>query len=256
MKNKKNKNKPVPVEEDRAEDYYVASPSYDSSWMPALGAGAWAGAAKGFDNAHQPSALIGNGRFCWNCYARASIGTTAYANCFTGQQAGYLEMCTGEEYFCMWNERRQNGMITAVGGGCKAAHSCMDQMTENFTWQFQLGSTPIITGDNCRAGLNWNWNGDSSICSWCCDGMVSNRFAPTNLDLCNHEDYNSGAFDEISTFEPPAAWYKRNGDTEQYPWFANQGSYAARGLYSGLYADGQYHRLFMIALQTAIGDGI
>ena len=57
--------------------------------------------------------LIGNGRFCWNCFARLHYDpdtyqtSAAYDNCFEGgKHAGFMEMCVGEEYFCSWEERR------------------------------------------------------------------------------------------------------------------------------------------------------
>ena len=61
-------------------------------------------------------------------------------------------MCTGEEYFCMWNERRHGGRVTEVGGGCKSDHSCLNQMTANFIWEVDVQNNPVITGDQCRAG--------------------------------------------------------------------------------------------------------
>merc|ERR1711935_786453 len=113
------------------------------------------------------------------------------------------------EYFCMWNERRHEGHVTEVGGGCKSDHSCLDQMTENFKWE-----------------------------------TINNRFAPTEADLCNFKDKT--AVGSAS----PAGTYFGSGSTETFPWFD------ATNQYAGLYSDGQYHRLFMIAIQTALGSGI
>jgi len=189
------------------------------------------------------SPLIGNGRFCWNCYARADENGSAYQNCFDGEQKGFLEMCTGEEYFCMWNERRQSGRVTEVGGGCKSDHSCLDQMTENFKWKTVTnGNKKEITGDQCRAGLNKNAGiaYENSVCTWCCDAMVTNRFAPTESDLCNFKTHA----------DSPAKKYFDTGSTEAFEWFN------ATNQFAGLYTDGQYHRMFMIAIQVALGQGI
>jgi len=222
--------------------YQPAQPAYQppaASWAPAS---SWGEPAKGIGWNSDRSPLIGNGRFCWNCYARADSNGSAYANCFSGSQAGFVEMCTGEEYFCMWNERRHEGRVTEVGGGCKSSHSCLDQMTENFKWENDGPGTKKITGDQCRAGANSNTGVafEDSVCTWCCDAMVSNRFAPTENDLCN------GKFGTNS----PAFAFVNLGSTDSFSWFTETNQFAS------LYTDGQYHRMFMIAIQTALGSGI
>jgi len=194
------------------------------------------------------SPLIGNGRFCWNCYAIADAYGDAYYNCFNDGK-GFLEMCSGEEYFCMWNERRHEGRVTEVGGGCKSAHSCKDQMTENFTWDVSETHNPKITGDQCRSGSNHTVEGQKfqdSMCSWCCDGMVSNRFSTADSDLCNHKDFEANAKQTTN----PAKFWAANGNTDNFPWYTRD------NLYAGTYTDGEYHRLFMIAIQAALGEGI
>jgi hypothetical protein len=50
--------------------------------------------------------LVGNGRFCWNCFSRTGYGQSAYENCFDDVYGGYMETCVGEEYYCEWEERR------------------------------------------------------------------------------------------------------------------------------------------------------
>jgi len=246
-KNKKNKNK--------GQQYYpVTQQAYQpqaSSYQPAAPAASWApsnswgnqNVAKGFEWSNDKSPLIGNGRFCWNCYARTDDTGSAYYNCFNGVQRGFLEMCTGEEYFCMWNERRHEGRVTEVGGGCKADHACLVQMMNNFMWESEDNSLgKKITGNLCRAGQNKNVGiaFEDSVCTWCCDGMVNNRFAPTEADLCNFK----------TTTTSPAGEWLANGSTDNFMWFS------ATNRFAGLYQDGQYHRVFMIAIQTAIGDGI
>ena len=158
-------------------------------------------------------------------------------------------MCSGEEYFCMWNERRHEGRVTEVGGGCKSAHSCKDQMTENFTWDVSETNNPKITGDQCRSGSNHTVLGQKfqdSMCSWCCDGMVSNRFSTADSDLCNHKDFAGNKKQPTN----PAKFWQANGNTDQFPWYTRD------NLYAGTYTDGEYHRLFMIAIQAALGEGI
>ena len=150
-------------------------------------------------------------------------------------------MCTGEEYFCMWNERRHQGQVTEVGGGCKSDHSCLNQMIGNFKWE-TISGTKQITGDQCRAGYNKNTGVgfEDSVCTWCCDAMVSNRFNPSESDLCNFKDKTSS----------PAGTFYNSGSTESFKWFDETNQFAS------LYSDGQYHRVFMIAIQTALGSGL
>jgi len=248
-KKKKNKNKNnnyYPVVQQSAyqppkTNTYAAAPA--ASWAPSNSWGASNNVAKGFEWSNDKSPLIGNGRFCWNCYARTDSTGSAYYNCFNGVQRGFLEMCTGEEYFCMWNERRHEGRVTEVGGGCKADHACLVQMMNNFMWESEDNSLgKRITGNLCRAGQNKNVGiaFEDSVCTWCCDGMVTNRFAPTEADLCNFK----------TTTSSPAYEWAQNGSTDNFMWFSENNKFA------GLYQDGQYHRIFMIAIQTAIGDGI
>lgn len=241
-KNKQNNNNYTPPQTN----YAPAAPTYAnangnaaSAWAPSNSWGSQA--AKGTVWSASNSPLVGNGRFCWNCYARADSTGSAYYNCFNGAQQGFIEMCTGEEYFCMWNERRHQGQVTEVGGGCKSDHSCLNQMTANFIWEFDA-TAARITGDQCRAGANAN-NGvayEDSVCTWCCDAMVNNRFNPVEADLCNFKDKASS----------PAGDFFANGSTDTFEWFSDTEQFA------NLYSDGQYHRLFMIAIQTAIGSGI
>ena len=70
--------------------------------------------------------------------------------------------------------------------------------------------------------------------------MVSNRFNPTEADLCNFKDKTSS----------PAWEFHTNGSTDNFEWFSETEQFAT------LYSDGQYHRLFMIAIQTALGSGL
>ena len=70
--------------------------------------------------------------------------------------------------------------------------------------------------------------------------MVSNRFNPTVADLCNFKTSGSS----------PAGWNLSNGSTDTFEWFSETEQFA------NLYSDGQYHRLFMIAIQTALGSGL
>ena len=70
--------------------------------------------------------------------------------------------------------------------------------------------------------------------------MVTNRFAPTENDLCN------GKFGSSS----PAFAFVNLGSTDSFAWFSETNQFAS------LYTDGQYHRMFMIAIQTALGNGI
>jgi len=244
-KQKKNKNQnnyspPVQNYQPQQQQKPVYTPPSSNQWAPS---NSWG--AKGTTWNASRSPLIGNGRFCWNCYARTDQNGSAYQNCFDGVQKGFLEMCTGEEYFCMWNERRHEGRVTEVGGGCKSDHSCLDQMTENFKWE-TINGIKTITGDQCRAGTAKNQGVafEDSVCTWCCDALVGNRFAPTESDLCNFKDKNT-----IGSASP-AGMYFGSGSTESFPWFD------ATNQYAGLYSDGQYHRLFMIAIQTALGSGI
>jgi len=235
-KKKKKKNKQQSNYSPPQQNYNSASNS-NSQWAPS---NSWGQASKGTVWNSANSQLIGNGRFCWNCYARADASGSAYYNCFNGAQIGFIEMCTGEEYFCMWNERRHQGRVTEVGGGCKSDHSCLNQMMANFIWSFDQ-TQAVITGDQCRAGTASNAGAyEDSVCTWCCDAMVSNRFNPTEADLCNFKDKTAS----------PAGDFFTNGSTDSFEWFSDTEQFA------NLYSDGQYHRIFMIAIQTAVGQGI
>jgi hypothetical protein len=158
--------------------------------------GAHFGFGKGFQFDQD---LLGNGRFCWNCYARIHHDhdthqtTTAYDNCFGGLMDGHIEMCVGEEYYCSWEERRYKGVITAVSGGCKSAQSCLRQMTENFRWGVYTPGHPMLRSNLCKAG-NLGNETENSVCAWCCDAYTSNmnRFHPEVSQLCNHMEYTNG----------------------------------------------------------------
>jgi len=202
--------------------------------------------------------LIGNGRFCWNCFARLHYDpdtyqtSAAYDNCFEGgKHAGFMEMCVGEEYFCSWEERRYKGVIVAVKGGCKAAQACLVSMTHNYKYYVYNPTNPTLTGDQCRAG-NLGDNTQNSVCHWCCDAMPSNldRFKPTNSMLCNHKD-----FDLNGSPISPAHYYDSNANTDGFVWATDT---STEELFAGLYAAGKYHGLFRIHDQKpfrAVGDG-
>jgi len=204
--------------------------------------------------------LIGNGRFCWNCYARlhydhhTGTTTTAYDNCFGGIHDGFMEMCVGEEYYCSWEERRYKGVIVAVSGGCKSAHSCLRQMTENFRWTVYTAGSPQLTGNLCKSG-NFGDETLNSVCAWCCDGMPSNldRYHPANEMLCNHKDFTHGP--AVS----PAHEYFSHGDTDGFVWNKAHGDLSLNehnDLFNGLYQNGQYHGLFRIHDHYPLGGGI
>merc|ERR1719361_1894393 len=201
---------------------------------------------------------IGNGRFCWNCYARLNVNTdtgvttTAYDNCFGGLHDGFMEMCIGEEYYCSWEERRYQGVIVAVSGGCKSAQSCLRQMTENFRWGVYNPGAPMLRGNLCRSG-NFGDETQNSVCAWCCDGYPSNlnRFNPETTQLCNHKDFANGG--------SPAHDYFSNGNTNNFVWNKGHGNDPAadpNDLFNGLYKDGQFHGLFRIHDQYPLGGGI
>lgn len=216
--------------------------------------GAHFGFGKGFQFDQD---LIGNGRFCWNCYARlhhdsdTGTTTTAYDNCFGGIHDGFMEMCVGEEYYCSWEERRYKGVIVAVSGGCKSAHSCLRQMTENFRWKVYSSGSPTLTGNLCKSG-NFGDETQNSVCAWCCDGLPSNmnRFAPATAMLCNHKDF------VVGPLVSPAHEYFDSGDTDVFVWNKGHGADIANDpnrLFNGLYEAGQYHGLFRIHDQYPLG---
>lgn len=224
--------------------------SSQAAWSDAVSSqGAHFGFGKGFQYDQD---LIGNGRFCWNCFARlnydatSGVTTTAYDNCFGGLHDGFMEMCVGEEYYCNWEERRYKGTIVAVQGGCKSAHSCLRQMTENFRWKVYSSGAPTMAANLCKAG-NFGDETQNSVCAWCCDAMPGNldRFNPVSSMLCNHKDFN---FSGGTT--SPAYEYYTNGDTNNFNWNT------PGDIFNGLYQDGTYHGLFRIHDHLPLGSGI
>ena len=178
--------------------------------------------------------------------------TTAYDNCFGGLHDGFIEMCIGEEYYCSWEERRYKGVIVAVSGGCKSAHSCLRQMTENFRWGVYTPGTPVLRANLCRSG-NFGDETENSVCAWCCDGYPSNlnRFNPGTDHLCNHKDFTHGGVVN------PAHTYFNNGDTDNFVWNKGHGVDIVNDpndLFNGLYQDGGYHGLFRIHDQGRLGQ--
>jgi len=230
--------------------------SSQAAWSDSVNTqGAHFGFGKGFQFDQD---LIGNGRFCWNCYARlhhdsdTGTTTTAYDNCFGGIHDGFMEMCVGEEYFCQWEERRYKGVIIAVSGGCKSAHSCLRQMTENFRWRVFNSGAPTLSGNLCRSG-NFGDETENSVCAWCCDGHPTNlnRFAPDSTMLCNHKDFTHGP-----ALSPAHEYFANSDFTDNFVW--NQGHGAnpvddPNDLFNGLYKDGQFHGLFRIHDQYPLG---
>jgi hypothetical protein len=216
----------------------------------------------GYDSkgSHYDMQLMGNGRFCWNCYARLHydpetyVTSTAYDNCFAGGvHEGFMEMCVGEEYYCMWEERRYKGLIVSVSGGCKSAHSCLRQMTENFRWEVYDPAYPEAVGQTCKSG-NFGDETLNSVCWWCCDAMPSNldRYNPDNTMLCNHKDFNHGSNPS------PAYTYFTDGDTNAFVWNYPHGDLSngeVNDLFNGLYKDGHFHGLFRIHDQYPLGVG-
>lgn len=257
--NKKKKNKKHPNNEHHhhSQSYHGShkqsshgAHSSQAAWSDAVNTqGAHFGFGKGFQYDQD---LIGNGRFCWNCFARINynaetgVTTTAYDNCFGGLNDGFIEMCVGEEYYCNWEERRHKGVIIAVQGGCKSAHSCLRQMTENYRWKVYTSGAPRMAANLCTSG-NFGDETQNSVCAWCCDGMPGNldRFNPATTALCNHKDFNlSGAA------TAPAYEYYKEGDTNNFDWNA------VGDTFNGLYTDGSYHGLFRIHDQLPLGSGV
>ena len=197
--------------------------------------------------------LVGNGRFCLNCYSRTDH-QSAYENCFGGVNSGYMEMCVGEEYYCAWEERRgEHGHLEAVAGGCKSAHSCLRQMTENFRWTVKDPKDPKLSANLCTSG-NFGDQTKPSVCAWCCDGMPNNldRFAPEVTHLCNHKAFVNGPA------ESPAYHHDFNGNTDNFVWNTvtvdgTSGYITGINLFNYLYQDGQFHGLFRIHDNYALG---
>lgn len=264
--NKKKKNKKKQHHhhnKDTDHSHHVASDfgahGSQAAWSNSVNSqGAHFGYGKGFQFDQD---LIGNGRFCWNCYARLHYNadtmttTAAYDNCFNGGlHEGFMEMCIGEEYYCSWEERRYKGVIVAVSGGCKSAQSCLRQMTENFRWGVYSPGSPMLRGNLCKSG-NFGDETQNSVCAWCCDGYPSNlnRFEPAVDQLCNHKDFTNGPG------VPPAHVYFDQGDTNNFVWNQGHGvdeTANPNDLFNGLYKDGQYHGLFRIHDQYPLGGGI
>jgi len=240
-KKKKHKNKHTHPSHTHGHHYVADSHGSQNAWQNAMDY-----AAKGFGYVFDQD-LIGNGRFCWNCFARLHYDpdtyqtSAAYDNCFEGgEHEGFMEMCVGEEYFCSWEERRYKGVIVAVKGGCKSAQACLVSMTHNYKYYVYNPANPVLTGDQCRAG-NLGNNTQNSVCHWCCDAMPSNlnRFAPDNTMLCNHENFSL-----TGSPTSPAYQYKTESDgTDSFVWATDT---STSDLFAGLYAEGKYHGLFRI----------
>lgn len=231
---------------------YGSNYGSQAAWADAYDTGSNFGYGKGYE---MDINMIGNGRYCWNCFARLHRDpvtyqvTTAYDNCFGGINDGFMEMCVGEEYYCSWEERRYKGVIMAVQGGCKSAHSCLRQMTENFRWSIYEPGYPKMVGNLCKAG-NFGDETLNSVCAWCCDAMPSNldRYNPDTTMLCNHKDF--------TLVNNPAYEYFTNGDTNNFVWNEKHGESGAKNdIFNGLYQDGQFHGLFRIHDQYPLGAG-